>query len=238
MSHIFAIAKKELRLYFNSPMAYIFIVVFLVLSSWLFFRQFFINGQADMRAFFSMLPWIFLFLIPAITMKMWAEEKKTGTMEILLTFPVKDYEVVIGKFLATVLFLAITLLCSLIIPIIIGYLGDPDGGVIFTSYVGAILMGASYLAIGLWTSSLTNNQIVAFILAVVVCFAFYIIGDLIVTAVLPDMLVPVFQYLGLANHYSSIARGVIDSRDIIYYTSFIFFFLYLNSQSIASRKWK
>lgn len=238
MKHILAIIKKELRLYFNSPMAYIFITVFLVLSSWLFFRQLFIGNQATMRDYFTLMPWIFLFLVPAITMRLWAEEKKSGTLEVLLTFPVKDYEVVLGKFFSSLIFLGISLGCSLILPLIVMYIGDPDIGVIFTSYIGTLLLGGAYLAIGLWVSSVTDNQIVAFIIAIAISFLFLIVGEPIVTFFIPNFFVPIFQYLGLNTHFMSIARGVLDSRDIVYYVSFIFFFLYLNMSSIESRKWK
>lgn len=238
MNHIYALIKKELRLYFNSPMAYIFLTVFLILSSWLFFRQFFIVNQANMRDFFVLLPWIFLFLVPAITMRLWAEEKRGGTLEVLMTFPVKDYEVVLGKFLASLIFLSIALAFSLIIPAIIMYLGNPDVGVIVTSYLGTLFLGGAFLAIGLWVSSMAKNQIVAFVLAIFISFIFLIIGDSIVTLSLPDFLVPIARYLGLNAHYQSIARGVIDSRDIVYYVSFIFFFLFLNMQNLEQRKWK
>lgn len=238
MNHIYALIKKELRLYFNSPMAYIFLTVFLVLSSWLFFRQFFIINQAQLRDYFVLLPWIFLFLIPAITMRLWAEEKKNGTIEVLLTFPVRDYEVVIGKFVASFLFLALALFLSFTLPGILIYLGEPDLGVIIASYVGTLLLGGAYLAIGLWISSLTNNQIIAFVVAIFVSFVFLIIGDSIVTLTLPDFLVPLAQYLGLNAHFQSITRGVIDSRDILFYLSFIGFFLFLNIQSLEKRKWK
>lgn len=233
-----ALIKKELRSYFNSPIAYIFITVFLVLTGWLFFRTFFIANQASMRDYFTILPWIFLFLIPAVTMRLWAEEKKLGTFEVLMTLPVKDYEVVLGKFIASFLFLAITLLLTLPIPLIVLFLGSPDKGVIFAQYLSALLFGGAYLAIGLFVSSMTSNQIIAFIFAVSISFFFLIIGEPIVLFVIPNALAPIFQYLGLGVHFESMGRGVIDSRDLLYYLSIIFLFLFLNMRNIESRKWK
>lgn len=238
MTNITAIFKKEFRSYFNSPIAYIFITFFLGLSSWLFFRGFFLQNQAEMRGFFGLMPWIFLFFIPAVTMKLWAEEKKIGTIEILMTLPIRDYEVVLGKFFASFALLVVTVLLSFVIPFSVMYVGDPDGGIIITGYIGLLLMGAAYLAIGLCASTLTENQIIAFILGIFTCFALLIIGEDIVLFNTPDWLFPIFSYLGLGSHYSSILRGVLDSRDIIYYLSVIGFFLYLSTLAIESRKWR
>lgn len=238
MSHVIAIIKKELKDYFNSPLAYIFISIFLVISGWLFMRSFFLQGQATMRSYFYLIPWLFLFLIPAITMKLWAEEKKLKTTEILFTWPIKDWETVIGKFLASLFFLIITVLLSISIPITISNLGDLDWGIVIASYLGVFFMGAAFLAIGLFISSITDNQIIAFILSVAISFVAFIIGETIVLYVIPGFLVNLFQYLGLGYHFSSINRGVLDSRDIIYYLSIIGLFLYLNIRQIESRKWK
>jgi ABC-2 type transport system permease protein len=238
MDNILAIFKREFKAYFLSPIAYIFITVFLITTTFLFFQGFFIVNEADMRGYFSILPWIFLFFVPAITMRSWAEEKKMKTLELLLTWPVSDVQVVVGKFLASVSLLIIVLLLSLTIPISIALIGHPDLGQIACQYIGAMLMGAAYVAIGLWVSSLTENQIIAFILGVVVTFGLFIIGNPFVTMVLPSVMVPVFSYLSLGSHFESIGRGVIDSRDIIYYFSVIGFFLFLNVCSISSRKWE
>ncbi|OGJ49552.1 ABC transporter [Candidatus Peregrinibacteria bacterium RIFOXYB2_FULL_32_7] len=234
MPTIIAIIKKELQSYFNSPVAYIFITVFLVLSSWIFFRTFFLNGQASMRAYFSLLPWIFLFIIPAITMRLWAEEKKSGTIEILMTLPVKNYEIVLGKFFGSLVFLSLMLILTFPIPIIILMLGSADIGVIFASYLGTFFLGASYLSIGLFVSSFTNNQIISFIISIALCFALFIIGEEIVSFFVPQILVPLVQYLGLGTHFDSIVRGVVDSRDIIYYLSVIGISLYLNTRTIQN----
>ncbi len=238
MQNINAIFKKEFRSYFNSPIAYICITFFLTISSWLFFRTFFISSQAEMRGFFGLMPWIFLFFIPAVTMKLWAEERKIGTAEILMTLPLKDYEVVIGKFLASFGLLAVTALFSLALPLTVVILGDPDGGTIVCGYLGLLLMGGAYLAIGLFASTITENQTIAFIFGISACFALLIIGEDIVLFSTPNWLYPIFEYVGLGAHYSSILRGVIDSRDIIYYLSIIGFFLYLSASAVEERKWR
>jgi ABC-2 type transport system permease protein len=238
MKTILTIFWKEFRGYFNSPIAYIFIISFLVFTNWLFFKGFFLMNQSSLRSFFSILPWVFLFLAPAVTMRSWAEEKKLGTIELLMTLPVKDYEVVLGKFLAGFIFLIVTLLCTFPLPLTVMLVGNPDIGPIWGGYAGAFLMGGAYLAIGCFASSLTENQIVAFIIAIFLSFALLIIGENLVIMNLPAALVPVFTFLGLGAHFESIGRGVIDSRDIIYYISIIGFFLFLNGLSVESRKWK
>ncbi len=237
MSMALNIASKEFRSYFQSPIAYIFITIFLVLTHWIFFTGFFVIGQATMREFFGLVPLVFLLFVPAVTMRLWAEEKKLGTLELLLTFPVKDWEVVLGKFLASFFFLAVTLVCTLPLAITVIALGNPDNGAIIGGYLGSLLLGGAYLAIGLWMSSLTQNQIVAFILTLVVCFVFYIIGTPLVLGMVPRFLVPFFANLSLAYHFDSIGRGVIDSRDLLYYVSMMAFFLFLNIRSIESRTW-
>jgi ABC-2 type transport system permease protein len=238
MDNILAIFKKEFKSYFISPIAYVFITVYLAVSNFLFFQSFFLINQADMRGYFQLLPWIFLFFVPAITMRSWSEEKKVRTLELLLTWPVSDIQVVAGKFLAAFGFLLVVILFSLTIPITIILIGKPDIGPMVGGYIGALLMGGAYIAIGMWVSSYTENQIIAFILGVVGTFVLFIIGNPFFTMAAPQVFIPLLSYLGLANHFDSIERGVIDSRDIIYYCSVIGFFLFLNVQSIASRKWE
>jgi ABC-2 type transport system permease protein len=238
MDNIKAIFKKEFKSYFVSPIAYVFITVFLVVSGFLFFQTFFINNQADMRGYFEFLPWIFLIFVPAITMRCWAEERKVKTLELLLTWPVSDFEVVAGKFLAAFGFLSIATLLSITIPITIMIIGKPDIGPIIGGYVGALLMGGAYLAIGMWVSSFTENQIIAFILGVVATFVFFIVGSPFIVIFAPGFLAPLLTYIGIGTHFESLERGVIDSRDLIYYCSIVGFFLFLNIQSLASRKWE
>jgi len=184
------------------------------------------------------MPWMFLFFVPAITMRLWAEEKKLGTMEILMTMPVRDHEVVLGKFCASFAFLILTVALSFPLAITVLALGDPDGGPIIGSYLGVLLMGGAYLAIGLFISSLTENQIIAFIVSIVVIFGLILIGEDIVLFSVPEFFVPIFSYLSLGGHFDSIGRGVIDSRDLIYYFSVIGFFLYLNVRKLETGKWK
>jgi len=238
MHHIWTITKKELRSYFNSPLAYIFIDVFLVVTAWLFFQNYFVIGQADMRYFFGLVPWMFLFIVPAITMRVWAEEKKLGTVEILLTMPMKDHEVVLGKYLASLLFLGITLALSFMIPVVVLWSGPADLGVILASYIGSLFLGGAYIALGVWLSAFTDNQIIAFILAIVASFLFFIVGQVFVLQSVPSFMTGFMQFLGLGAHFESISRGVIDSRDVLFYLSFIGFFLFLNAQQIAGRRFK
>ena len=235
---IFVLFKKELMSYFNSPIAYIFIGVFLVIGNWLFFKNFFLAGEASMRGYFELLPWIFLFLCPAITMRLWSEEKKAGTIEFLLTLPVTDWQVVWGKFLGALAFLAISLILTFTLPITIASLGNVDWGPIVGSYLGALFLGGAYLALGLFISSLTKNQIIAFVLGLVACFGFFIVGADFVLTGAPQFAVPVMNFLGLGSHFYNIAKGVVDTKDIIYYFSFIFLFLWLNARMIESRGWK
>jgi ABC-2 type transport system permease protein len=181
---------------------------------------------------------MFLFIVPAITMRVWAEEKKMGTIELLLTMPLRDHEVVLGKFLASFLFLAITLVLSFMIPVVVLWSGPADLGVILASYVGAMLMGAAYISLGVWLSSYTDNQIIAFILALITSFLFFIVGQVFVLQSIPSFLTGFFQFLGIGAHFDSISRGVIDSRDVLFYLTFIGFFLFLNVQQISSRRFK
>ena len=238
MARIWFIVRRELQGYFNSAIAYICLTVFLVLANWLFLRLFFIENQAQLRGFFGLIPWIFLFFAPAITMRLWAEEKRQGTFELLMTLPVKDYEVVLGKFLACFIFLGLGLVLTFPLPLSVSYLGNPDWGAIWGGYLGLLLMGAAYLSIGLFASSITVNQIVAFILGVVMSFALVMIGHDLVLFSLPRWLAPICEYLSITRHFESIARGVIDTRDLLYYFSLIFFFIYLNILSLESRKWR
>ncbi len=238
MNRFKAIFKKEFLGYFSSPIAYVYLFVYIALTNWLFFQTFFLQGQASMRAYFGILPMLFLFFVPAVTMRLWAEEKKSGTIELLLTLPVKVSEVVLGKFTAAYAFLAVSFLFSISVPISVSVAGDPEIGQIVSGYLGALLMGGAYLAIGMFVSHLTENQIIAFILGVVVTFVLFILGSPIVTFRLPALIVPLFSFIGLGGHYDSVIRGVVDSRDIIYYMSVIGFFLFLNVYFIETRKWR
>ena len=232
---VIALFKKELMSYFNSPIAYIFIAAFLVVGNWLFFKTFFIYQQASMRGYFSLLPWIFLFLAPAITMRLWAEEKKSGTVEFLLTLPVTNWQVVLAKFFSSLAFLFVALLATITIPFTIAVLGNLDMGPIIGSYLGSLFLGGSYLALGLFISSLTKNQIISFVLSLVACFIAFMIGSELVLIGTPPAVASVFSFLGLGTHFNNIARGVIDTKDIIYYLSFIYLFLWFNVKVVEKR---
>jgi ABC-2 type transport system permease protein len=240
MNHVVSIFKKELRSYFSSPIGFVFIIFYLLVSNAFFFfvQDFFRQGQVTMRGYFAAMPWVFLFFVPAITMRLWAEEKKMGTVELLLTMPMKEWEIVTGKFLAAFAFLAITLLFSISIPASLMYLGNPDFGVIIGSYVGALFLGSAYLAIGLYISSLTENQVVAFIISLAVIFVLLLIGIAPVWLNALGSIVAVCEYVSLLSHFNNVTRGVIDSRDVIYYASVIALFLYLNIKNIEARKWR
>ncbi len=240
MNHATSIFKKELRSYFSSPIGFVFIIFYLLVSNAFFFfvQDFFRQGQVTMRGYFAAMPWVFLFFVPAITMRLWAEEKKMGTIEVLLTMPMKEWEIVAGKFLAAFAFLAITLLFSITIPASLMYLGKPDFGVIIGSYVGALFLGSAYLAIGLYISSLTENQVVAFIISLAVIFVLLLIGIAPVWLNALGSIVSVCEYVSLLSHFNNVTRGVIDSRDVIYYASVIALFLYLNIKNIEARKWR
>jgi len=238
INNIKPIFKREFVSFFNSPIAYIFVAVFLIVTNWLFFTRFFLTGQANMREWFGLVPWLFLLLAPAITMRAWAEEKKTGTMEFLLTLPIRDWEVVIAKFLSALFFLIVVLAFSLTLPITIGRLGNLDMGIVFAGYIGTLLMGAMYLSLGLLISSFSKNQIVAFLISLSVLFGLFIIGSNNVLSFTNGPIASMLQFISTSTHFNSIVKGIFDSRDIIYYLSFTALFIYLNIQTIGSRNWR
>lgn len=238
MRSIFIIMKREFHSFFLSPIAYIFLTLFLVLTNFTFFQSFFVMGEASMRSYFEFLPWFFLAFLPAITMRSWAEERKNKTLELLLTWPLRDTDVVLGKFFASFLFLALALLLSVTVPISVMIVGVPDLGIIAASYIGALFLGGAYIAIGMAISSITENQIVAFIGTLVILLILTVIGHNGILAYLPTPVAMVMSSLSLEYHFNSIARGVLDSRDFIYYLSVIGFALFLNVQSLGSRKWE
>ena len=236
MKPFIAILKKELRLYWNSPIAYVFIIAFLGISFWFFFRTFFLVGQTEMRPFFNLLPWIYLFIIPALTMRSWSEEYRQGTIETLLTSSLSYVKIILGKFTATTIFLAITLIATLSLPISISFIGNLDIGTVFVGYLGALFLGMLYIAIGLFISSMFNNQIVSFIISVIACFILFVIGEPIVTFSLAGFFAPILEFIGVGSHYDAMVRGVIDTKDLIYYLSVSALFLYLNLQVLLFKK--
>lgn len=225
MKPFLALFRRELRQFWNSPIAYIFVVAFISLSFWLFFRLFFLIGQTEMRNLFEILPLIFLIFLPALTMRLFAEEERLGTIETLFTSGISIWQAVLAKFCASLLFLSVTLAATLPLPIILSFLGNLDWGQAIASYFGAILLGSSYITLGLFLSTITSNQIVAFILTALSAFILLILGSDIVIFSLPSVVVPVFEFLSFSTHYSSMTRGVIDTRDLLYFFSFIAIFL-------------
>ena len=224
MKQIVHILNKELKDYFISPIAYIVISIFLLVTGWFFFTTFFLYNQADLRNFFNLLPIIFSFVIPAITMRLFSEELNIGSYEILLTLPVTFTDIVLGKFLAGVVFVSVALIPTLSYPIFIAFLGQLDWGPVLGGYIGAVFLGAALTAIGLFASSLTRNQIVAFIVGMIICFFLTLIDKMLFF--FPEVLLDVVGYLGADFHFKNIAKGIIDSRDIVYFLSVIFLGLY------------
>ena len=235
MNIVKALFKRELHSYFATPVAYVFIVIFLVLMGTFTFSLggFYEQGQADLRAFFNFHPWLYLFLVPAIAMRLWAEERKTGSIELLMTLPITPWQAVLGKYLAAWAFTAIALALTFPIWITVNYLGDPDNGVILAAYIGSLLMAGGFLAIGACLSALTRNQVIAFVLSVVVCFGFMLSGFPMVLDLFsgwaPQVLIDGIASLSFLTHFSSISRGVIDFRDLVYFGLLIATFLYANT---------
>ncbi len=236
MTSLLHLAKKELREQFLSPMAYMFLCVFLFIASWFYVSDVFLIGEASLRRYFGLLPMLFIIFIPAITMGSWAEEKRSGTWEFLLTLPMTASDLVLGKFLASITFLVLTLLATLPVVFVMSFLGDLDQGQIFASYLGMFFMGSCFLAQGLALSCLFKHQIVAFLVSVLFSFFVYILGEPLVTSYVPHSFVKIFQLLGLNYHLASMVRGVLDIRDILYFISFISLALTLNIIILKSRK--
>jgi len=235
MKSILVLTGKEFKGYFKTPIAYIYLFVFLLVNSWLFFQGLFLDNHAEMRSFFALIPWLFLFLIPSITMRLWSEEKRLSTFEMLLTLPVSESELILGKFLSACLFLALSLALTFNIPLTLSYLGKPDMGPIVGGYIGALLMGGAFISIGLFASAITSNQIIAFILGIAISFFFLVIGQNTFLYNLTAPFAYFFQKLSISAHFKSISRGIIDPGDIIYYFSIILFFLYLNKAVLELR---
>jgi ABC-2 type transport system permease protein len=237
MKSILTITKRELRSFFDSLMAYIMIVAFLGFSgffTWIQGRDIFFVNQASLQSFFSIAYWTLFFFIPALTMRQIAEERKTGTIEMLLTKPVSEWQIVCGKFLATLSLIIIALLLTIPYYITVAQLGPIDHGAVLLGYLGLILMSAAYICIGLFTSSLTNNQIVAFLLALFIGIFFHILFD-ILSNVLPGILGNISHYLSMSTHFESISRGVFDSKDIIYFLSIVMLGL-VGSEAVLTKR--
>jgi len=235
MNVIGALFRRELQSYFATPVAYVFIVIFLVLMGTFTFYlgNFYERGQADLGPFFIFHPWLYLLLVPAIAMRLWAEERKTGSIELLMTLPITPWQAVLGKYLAAWAFTGVALLLTFPIWITVNYLGDPDNGTIVAAYIGSFLMAGGFLAIGACLSATTRNQVIAFVITVVVCFLFLASGFPMVldffTSWAPQILVDGIASLSFLTHFESISKGVIDLRDLIYFGLLILAFLYANT---------
>jgi len=235
MNVIGALFRRELQSYFSTPVAYVFIVIFLVLMGAFTFYlgNFYERGQADLGPFFIFHPWLYLLLVPAIAMRLWAEERKTGSIELLMTLPITPWQAVLGKYLAAWAFTGVALLLTFPIWITVNYLGDPDNGAIVAAYIGSFLMAGGFLAIGACLSATTRNQVIAFVITIVVCFVFLASGFPMVldffTPWAPQILVDGIASLSFLTHFESISKGVIDLRDLIYFGFLILAFLYANT---------
>ena len=241
MRNVLTIARRELGGYFATPVATVFIVIFLILQGTLTFNvgNFFERGQADLLPFFNFLPWVFLLLVPAITMRLWAEERRLGTIELLLTLPVTQWQAVLGKFLAAWAFCGIALLLTFPFVITVNLLGSPDNGVIASGYLGGLLVAGAFLSVGAALSALTKNQVIAFVLAVAVCFVFAVAAYPIVTDYLATgapLLASIARRVGVIERFGDFVRGVITLPDVVYFATFIGFWLFVNAIVLDARK--
>ncbi len=234
MRQALRICRRELHAYFLSPIAYIVIAIFLLVTGWFFFSTFFLLNQASVRSFFGLLPIVFAFVVPALTMRLLSEEFNIGSYETLLTLPVGFTHVILGKFLASVAFIAAMLVPTLAYPVTVSRLGALDWGPVAGGYLGALLLGAAFSAVGLFASSLTRNQIVAFIVGMTICFALTLIDKMLFF--LPRALLPVLNFLAADVHFRNIAKGIIDTRDLVYFASLCFVSLYATHGVLKARQ--
>jgi ABC-2 type transport system permease protein len=243
-ANVRTIAKRELVAYFASPVAYVFIVIFLLLTGFFTFMLggFFERGEASLAPFFVYHPWLYLFLVPAVGMRLWSEERRLGTMELLLTMPVTTWQAILGKFLASWLFLGIGLVLTFPIVWTVNYLGSPDNGVIFASYCGSFLLAGAYLAVTSMTSAMTRNQVISFILSVVICFVLILAGFPPVTSFLYQVLhlnqslVETVAAFSVMTHFEGLQKGVLDSRDLVFFFSVILFSLFTTGVIIRGHR--
>lgn len=239
MKNILPILKKELKSYFNSPIAYILVVTFLVFSSiWVFFLQsFFAGNVASLRNFFSVIPIVFIIVMPALTMRSWAEEKKLGTMEVLMTLPFRESTLVIGKFLAALCLLVIMIALTLPIPLLLSQFGDFDWGEILGQYIGVVLLGSAGISVGLFVSSLMANQISSFLISLFVLLVLTLVSQVNRVFAVPPWAAEAVNFISFGHHFSNFQRGLIDTRDLLYYGIVSALFLYLNTKTLVFRKW-
>jgi ABC-2 type transport system permease protein len=241
-ANIKAVMKRELGGYFTSPIAYVFLVIFLLLTGFFTFTvgNFFERGEASLVSFFTWHPWLYLFLVPAVGMRLWSEERRLGTLELLLTLPITTWQAIVGKFLASWVFLALALLLTFPVVITVNWLGDPDNGVIIAGYVGSLLLAGAYLAISCMTSAMTRNQVISFILSVMICLFLILAGYTPVTDLLTRFASPVVVQtvaaFSVMTHFEGFQRGVLDTRDIVFFASVIGFALFTTGVVIRNQR--
>ena len=236
MHNMITIYKKELRSFFTSPMAYIFLVVFALVNGYFFTNTFFLYNQPDMRALFGIVPLVYLFFIPAVSMGLISREKSLGTIEIISTLPIRERDIVLGKYLAGFTLILVALLSTVVHYITLYNVGTTvDHGAVFTGYLGLALLGGVYTSVGIFASSLTENQVIAFIVGIAIVLAFFLMDKLLFFV--PASMAGIIQYLSTEFHLSNISRGVIDTRNLIYFGSVIGFFLSMTTRVLESRKW-
>jgi gliding motility-associated transport system permease protein len=242
MNGVVAVMKRELASYFATPIAYVFIVIFLVLTSTFTFYlgNFYERGQADLASFFTFHPWLFLFLVPALGMRLWAEERKSGSIELLMTLPIEVWQAVVGKFLAAWIFTGIAIALTFPMWLTVNYLGDPDNGVVLAAYIGSFLMAGGFLAVAACISATTKNQVIAFILSVVACFVLLLAGFELVldffSGWMPQSVIDAIASLSFLTHFANISKGVIDARDLVYFGLLIGACLYANTIVLHLKK--
>lgn len=241
MGPTISIMRRELGAYFNTPIGYVFTSFFLLLTCFFYVKDLFAQGVAEMRGYFENLPLFFLIFIPAISMRLWSEERKLGTMELLMTMPVKSWQAVLGKYLAGFAFIILMLLLTFPLPVALNVLGNPDNGQLIGGYLGALVLGMVYLSVGAFASSLSGDQIVAFVLGITICFVFFLLGHGDVVGFIKNELgfpgaASVIERFGVIYHFQSISRGVVDTRDVIYAFSVTGLFLFLNVLVIERRR--
>ena len=235
-NHTLEIAKKEARSYFNAPTAYVVITFYLLITGYFFSQPLFLIQQASIEHFLDVVPLLLVFFIPAVSMRLVAEEIKSGTIEVLMTLPVREHEILAGKFLASVFLLLGMILGTLPYPITVGILGKLDWGATMGAYLGLFFMGAGLLSMGLFASTLTRNQVVAFILGLTLCFLFFLMGK--VGMFVPEGIRPLVEFLGLDAHFDNFSRGILDTRDILYFLTLIGFFLFLSHWNLTAKRWR
>jgi gliding motility-associated transport system permease protein len=241
-TNIKAIMKRELGAYFSSPIAYVFLVIFLLLAGFFTYTvgNFFERGEASLVSFFTWHPWLYLFLVPAVGMRLWSEERRLGTMELLLTMPVTTWQAIVGKFLASWVFLALALALTFPVVLTVNYMGDPDNGIILTGYVGSLMLAGSYLAVSCMTSAMTRNQVISFIVAVMICLFLILAGYTPVTDLLSrwanPAVVNVIAGFSVMTHFEGFQRGVLDLRDVIFFASVMGFALFTTGVIIRGQR--